>query len=228
VPLGRRRPALGLGRCGVAGHQPQALGPGGKPVASKHPVHAVWREHDPTPLLAPELRRDPIRPEPGVTEREGEHALLEERRSGWPSSAGAAPWAAGSPDRTGAPDASTGRRSRGGSPWPCRRPARCRAPQRARVLAAGPVQGIILGQGGAFFPLDCQVKREDASPFPTGVGRRRVSLQLGDRTSEFAGWSCRAGRVSRLKQCGEELRLVADPCRQPGPAERCRRCSYQQ
>jgi hypothetical protein len=39
-----------------------------------------------------------------------------------------------------------------------------------------------LGQGGASFPLDWLVKLEDASPFPSGVGRRPVSLQLGDRT----------------------------------------------
>ncbi len=32
-------------------------------------------------------------------------------------------------------------------------------------------------------PLDCQVKREDASPIPSSVGRRRVSLRLGDRTA---------------------------------------------
>ena len=46
-----------------------------------------------------------------------------------------------------------------------------------------PVQGIIGGQGGASFPLDRQVKREDASPSTSGVGGRPGSLQLGDRTA---------------------------------------------
>jgi hypothetical protein len=44
------------------------------------------------------------------------------------------------------------------------------------------VERIILGQGGASFPLDLVVKREDASPSTCGVGRRLVSLRLGDRT----------------------------------------------
>ncbi len=44
------------------------------------------------------------------------------------------------------------------------------------------VQGIIGGQGGASFPLDVVVKRQDASPSTWGVGPPPVSLQLGDTT----------------------------------------------
>ncbi len=41
---------------------------------------------------------------------------------------------------------------------------------------------VIVVNRGVSFPLDWLVKQEDASPLLWGVGGRRVSLRLGDRT----------------------------------------------
>jgi hypothetical protein len=152
-------------------------------MATKDPVHAVWRQHDPAPLWAPQLRRDPHRAEARVTQGKGHDPLLDERGGlvGHPGPA-AFSWPQDlrpEPEHLAPPSVERGRVDP-------HRPTRC--PDVAELGGEGqcsqpePVEGIILGQGGASFPLDCQVKREDASPFPMGVGRRRVSLGLGDRT----------------------------------------------
>jgi hypothetical protein len=77
----------------------------------------------------------------------------------------------------------------------------------AKLLAAGflpgvwpqqphpePEQGTILGQGGASFPLDLLVKRQDASPSAFGVGLSQVSLTRGcDRLGHAAGLAVGGG-----------------------------------
>lgn len=45
-----------------------------------------------------------------------------------------------------------------------------------------PIEGIILGQGRASFPLVLVDKQKDARPFPNRLGFVEVSLELGDRT----------------------------------------------
>jgi hypothetical protein len=79
VPLGLGLRARGLGRGGVAGHEGQALGPGGKAVAAQDAPHAVGREHQAAPALARELGGDAPGAEAGVGQAEGQNALLDHR-----------------------------------------------------------------------------------------------------------------------------------------------------
>src|SRR5437762_11132032 len=49
-------------------------------MTAQHPPHTVRTESDSTPLGTRQLRRDAVRSEAGMTEREREHPLLDERR----------------------------------------------------------------------------------------------------------------------------------------------------
>ena len=183
VPLRLRVPGPGLRRRGVARHQPQALGPGGKAVTPEHSVHPVRGEDDPSPLRTAELRGDPGRAEPGVTQGEGHHPLLDEGRGGV-GHPGAAPFSRSEDLRAVQQELPTPPVVGGG--MDPHGPARC--PSVPQFLGEGecsqpePVQGIIGGQGGPPFRSTWVVKREDGPPLATGVGCPPVSLQLGDRT----------------------------------------------
>jgi hypothetical protein len=77
VPGGRRRVGLALVGIAVAGDQRRALGARGQPHAAQHAPRAVLGDPDATPLRPRKLGADPPRPVAGVTEREGDDALLE-------------------------------------------------------------------------------------------------------------------------------------------------------
>ena len=146
-------------------------------------MHPVRREHDPAPLVPAELRRDPGRPEPGVAEGEGHHPLLDEGGGlvghAGPAALPGAQYLRAEPEGLGSPPVERGGMDPHG---PAGRPHVAQLLGQGECSQPEPVQGIIGGQGGASFPLDWQVKREEASPLPTSVGGSAVSLQLGDRT----------------------------------------------
>jgi hypothetical protein len=68
-----------VGRC-IARDQPQTLDASVQPVAAKNLPHPVRRDDDPAPLLPGELRGDPSRPEPGMSDRERHDPLLDHLR----------------------------------------------------------------------------------------------------------------------------------------------------
>jgi hypothetical protein len=62
---------------GVAGDQPQALGPGVQAVAAQDLPDTIGRDHDATPLLARQLGGHPPRAQAGMRQREADDALLD-------------------------------------------------------------------------------------------------------------------------------------------------------
>jgi hypothetical protein len=82
VPLGWRRGPLRLRRGGIASDQAVALGASGQAVAAQHSPDPVGRQADPAPFGSGELGGDPGRAEAGMTQREGDHPLLDQRAGG--------------------------------------------------------------------------------------------------------------------------------------------------
>lgn len=78
VPLRFGLRSVELGRRRVPGNQSQALASGVQPVPAQHAPDPVGRELEPAPQRPRQLGGDAGWPKPGMSQREGDDALLDE------------------------------------------------------------------------------------------------------------------------------------------------------